>query len=316
MNDRQRGFLLCITSAVAFGALPIFGKVAFDHDVDVVTFLFVRFALASSVLWLLVRLRGETARGRPRRVVISAVVMGAAGYGIQSTMYFMALERIDASLSALLLYAYPAMVTAVAIMLGRERATPALLGALTVATLGTLLLLGDGLGGDADTLGVLFGFASAVCYTGYILAGDTLVASLPPLTLSALVTAGGAVAFGAYGTVTRSLHFDLDATAYLAILGAAIVGTVVSVGTLLAGIERIGASMASVLSTVEPATTVLLAVLLLDEQSTALQLVGGALLLAAIVLCQRARQSLRSPATQAVAGRSLAGARSLASEEP
>jgi len=292
MSARRTGFALCIGSAAAFGALPIFGKVAFDHDVDVVTFLFIRFAIASVVLWALVALRSQSARGRQRRHIVSALVMGAAGYGIQSTMYFLALERIDASLSALLLYAYPAMVTAAAIVLGREQATRWLLGALVVATVGTLLLLGDGLGGDADTVGVLLGFASAVGYTGYILAGDTLVASLPPLVLSALVTAGGASAFGIYGVTTGSLHFDLDATAYLAVLGAAIIGTVVSVGTLLAGIERIGASMASVLSTVEPATTVLLAVLLLDERASALQLLGGALLIVAIVLCQRARRPL------------------------
>jgi drug/metabolite transporter (DMT)-like permease len=52
----------------------------------------------------------------------------------------------------------------------------------------------------------------------------------------------------------------------------------------------VGASTASVLSTVEPATTVLLAVLFLDESASPLQLIGGALLIAAIVLCQRSRE--------------------------
>jgi drug/metabolite transporter (DMT)-like permease len=216
--------------------------------------------------------------------------MGVVGYGIQSTMYFLALERIDASLSALLLYAYPAMVTGMAILLGREKATPALLGALGVAMVGTILLLGDGLGGGADTVGVLLGIGSAIGYTAYILAGDTLVASLPPLLLSALVTLGGACAFGAYGAVTATFRFDLDGQAYAAIIGCALIGTVVAVGMLLAGIERIGASMASVLSTIEPATTVLLAVIFLDEQASTPQLIGGALLLVAIVLCHRARR--------------------------
>lgn len=289
-NRRRSGFALCIGSAVAFGALPIFGKIAFDHDANVVTLLFVRFTIASSLLWLLVALTGQSPRGRGRRLVLGGLVMGAAGYGIQSTMYFLALERIDASLSALLLYAYPAMVTGAAVLLGRERSTPALLGALGVATLGTLLLLSDGLSGDADTLGVLFGLGSAIGYTCYILAGDTLVASLPPLLLAALVTAGGAITFGTYGAATQTLHFSLDGTAYAAIAGCAVVGTVLSVGTLLAGIERVGASMASVLSTVEPATTVFLAVVFLDESANAVQLVGGALLVAAIVLCQRARR--------------------------
>ena len=289
-TDRRRtGFALCIGSAAAFGALPIFGKIAFDHDVNVVTFLFLRFTLASALLWLLV-LMTKSPVDQPRRLVVGGLLMGAAGYGIQSTMYFLALERIDASLSALLLYAYPAMVTGMAVLLGRERSTPALLGALAVATAGTVLLLSDGLSGDADTVGVLLGLASAVGYTGYILAGDTLVASMPPRVLAALVTAGGAASFGLYGAVTHTFRFDLDGTAYLAIVASAIVGTVISVGTLLAGIERIGASMASVLSTVEPATTVLLAILFLDEQASRIQLLGGALLMAAIVLCQRARR--------------------------
>jgi drug/metabolite transporter (DMT)-like permease len=110
--------------------------------------------------------------------------------------------------------------------------------------------------------------------------------------LSALVTAGGAASFGAWGSVSGSFRFDLDGKAYLAILGCAVVGTVISVGTLLAGIERIGASMASVLSTVEPATTVALAIVFLDERASSVQLVGGALLIVAIVLCQRARRPL------------------------
>jgi drug/metabolite transporter (DMT)-like permease len=291
-HHRHAGFALCISSAAAFGALPIFGKIAIDHDANVVTLLFVRFTIATSMLWVLVALAKQWPRQHSRRLLLGGLLMGAAGYGIQSTMYFAALERIDASLSALLLYAYPAMVTGAAILLGRERSTPALLGALAVASLGTILLLSDGLGGDADTLGVLLGLGSAVGYTGYILAGDTLVASLPPLLLASLVTSGGAMSFGFYGAATGSFRFELDGTAYVAIVACAVVGTVLSVGTLLAGIERVGASMASVLSTVEPATTVALAVVFLDETANAVQLVGGALLIAAIILCQRARTPL------------------------
>jgi drug/metabolite transporter (DMT)-like permease len=287
---RRTGFALCITSAAAFGALPIFGKIAFDHGSNVVTLLFVRFAIATTCMWLLVAATRTPVRSAPRSRVIGGILMGLLGYGIQSTMYFLALERIDASLSALLLYAYPAMVTGMAILLGRERSTPPLIAALVIATAGTILLLGDGLGGDADTVGVLLGLGSAIGYTGYILAGDTLVASLPPLLLAALVTSGGAMAFGAWGVATMSFRFGLDVTAFAAIVMCAIVGTVISVGTLLAGIERIGASMASVLSTIEPATTVLLAVVFLDERASVLQLAGGVLLLAAIVLCNRARR--------------------------
>ena len=81
-TDRRAGFALCITSAVAFGALPIFGKVAFDHGANVVTLLFIRFAIASAVLWLIV-LATKPALPPTRRLVLSGLLMGALGYGIQ-----------------------------------------------------------------------------------------------------------------------------------------------------------------------------------------------------------------------------------------
>ncbi|MGZ8647327.1 MAG: DMT family transporter, partial [Solirubrobacteraceae bacterium] len=73
------GALLCLASAAAFGAMGIFGKLAYDEGATVGTLLATRFALAALVLWLVVlasRGIGDL-RALSRRDVVIAVALGA-----------------------------------------------------------------------------------------------------------------------------------------------------------------------------------------------------------------------------------------------
>src|SRR3954467_15053380 len=140
------GSLLCLGSAVAFGAMAIFGKLALDEGADTATLLAVRFALAAAVLWIVVLARGGSPR-LPRRDVALALGLGACGYALQAGCYFLALERLDASLLSLLLYTFPAMVPVAAVALGRERREGRRVTALALVSLGlTLVLAGAGTG--------------------------------------------------------------------------------------------------------------------------------------------------------------------------
>jgi len=110
-----------------------------------------------AVLWIAGLGRLGTLAGAPRRTVLSAFALGAVGYSMQSGLYFAALARMDASLLSMLLYTFPAMVTAAAIALGRETANRRRSGALLVSSGGlALVLLGAG-SGSFDWLGAALG---------------------------------------------------------------------------------------------------------------------------------------------------------------
>src|SRR3712207_4491503 len=189
------GALLCLLSAAAFGAMAIFGKLAYDEGVGVGALLLVRFVLAAAVLLVLVRASGAL-RGIPPRAVGAGLLMGGVGYATQAGLYFLALERMDASLLSLLLYTYPALVTVAAIAIGREQATTLRIVSLGVATAGTALVLIGAGPGALDPLATVMAIGASVAYTAYILCGDRVVAGVPPLALAALVTAGATVTFG------------------------------------------------------------------------------------------------------------------------
>src|SRR3954451_7015893 len=97
------GAAMCAASAASFGAMGIFGKLAYDAGVGVLTLLVVRFVLASLILGT----ANAARRPRPplpgRRVVIAGLGLGAIGYAAQSGLYFSALTRIDAGFAALVL---------------------------------------------------------------------------------------------------------------------------------------------------------------------------------------------------------------------
>jgi drug/metabolite transporter (DMT)-like permease len=201
------GPLLCLLSAAGFGAMAIFGKLAYDAG----DLLLVRFALAAALLLAVAAATGAL-RGLPRRSVLAGLGMGAIGYATQSGLYFDALERMDASLLALIPYVYPALVLIGAVALGRERASVRRVAALLIALAGTALVLAGAASGSLDALGTAMGFGAALAYTVYILTGDRVGVGVPPVALAAFVCLGATCTF-ALASVVRGgpeLGFGAD----------------------------------------------------------------------------------------------------------
>jgi drug/metabolite transporter (DMT)-like permease len=284
----MRGALFCLVSAAAFGTLGIFGKLASDAGANTATTLLVRFALAGAVFAVVLRVTGRWAalRQQPRRVVLTGLALGAFGYSLQSGLFFAAIERLDVSMVALLLYTYPAFVTVAAIVLGRVAPSLRAGVALTVASAGLVLVLLAGGGGDFEVVGALLALGAALTYTTYILVSDTVIGSIDPLALALLVLTGASASFTVVGVGTGSLELGLSGEAWLWLVLIALVSTVIAVSCFFAGLRRVGPSEAAILSTFEPPVTVMLAFLVLGERLTVTQLAGGALVLAAVVLLQ------------------------------
>jgi drug/metabolite transporter (DMT)-like permease len=313
-NDRRRraGLTACLVSATGFGALPVLGKAAYDAGLGPLSLLWGRFTLAAIAFWLLVVFVIRPARP-PIQCIVTGLLMGALGYALEAGLFFVALERIDASLVELLLYAYPAIVTAVALAQscgsrrrcrgdtphppgGREAPGPRLLGALALATLGVIGVFGGSLASGVDALGLALGLGAAVVYSGYILTGERVVPAAHPVLLAALVATGAAASFTIAGLVQGGLPHPRTAGGWTAVGVIALVATVVPMVGLFAGIERVGAPTASIMSTFEPVVTVVLAGLLLGETLTFVGAAGAACVLAAVwLLASLSRPGPRQP---------------------
>jgi drug/metabolite transporter (DMT)-like permease len=294
---RSTGTLLCIGSAAAFGAMAVFGKLAYDNGATVGTLLAVRFALAAAMFWALVLAdRGAVAelRGLVRRDVAIALGLGAVGYAAQAGCFFAALDRIDASLLSLMLYTFPAMVAVAAIVLGREHADATRFAALALASVGLVLVLASARPGALDPIGAALALGAAVIYTTYILVSQGIAGRMGPTLLSAFVCTGAAGTLTAGSALLGDLHLgEVDPVGWGWLAGIALVSTVAAVSLFFAGLKRVGPTTASILSTVEPVVTVALAFLVFGELLGSLQLIGGALVVTAVIVLgsQRPREA-------------------------
>jgi drug/metabolite transporter (DMT)-like permease len=277
------GVALVIGSAICFGTLGVFGKLAYRLGLTTPQLLSYRFALAAVLLWLaaIVIRQGLP----PRRSLIGLAIMGGVGYVGQSAAYFSALHFIPVSTTALLLYTFPVVVTLLATLLFQEALGWTKIGAVVLAFIGTMLVVQAQLKA-APPIGIILGLSSAAVYSGYILYGSRLLPGIPPVSATATIATAAALVWSGFAAVTGQLTVNWTPSRLAMLAGFVVIGTTIPVLTFILGLRLVGPSRAAILSTFEPASSVLLAVLILGEGANPIQYLGGAFILASVVLLE------------------------------
>lgn len=277
--SKTLGRALVILSAVGFGLMPIFARYAYTAGLTVPTLLLLRFTLAAALLFGYLTVTGRFVMPR-RRELAGLLLLGGVLYAAQSLLYFTSVRFISPALTALLLYLYPAIVLVLTAVVTRTRPAPARIAAVIVSLIGLGVVLGSP-SAATGWFGVLCGIGAAVVYSVYIVIGGRVGATVSPVGATAFVTLSAAVTFAVTGLATGSLRWDFDRGGWWAVLAVALVSTVIAIGAFFAGMNVIGPVRASILSMIEPVVSVAAAAWLLNESMTAVQLLGGALVLAA-----------------------------------
>jgi len=218
-----------------------------------------------------------------------------AGAAVANTILnlsvFIAFTRIGITLSLLIFYLYPALVALASIVWFGDRLDGLRWSALAMSMVGIVLVVaGAGQIGELDVLGMGLAFVGALGQTFYVMAARHGFARVPGAQAAFLTMAGAAaiyvvlaVLFAQAGTLLQPLD---SAAAFWPVLLAGVIGAGAPTFLYITGIRRLGAPRAAILSTFEPVVGVALATVLLGERPGPLQLVGGALIVAAAITLQ------------------------------
>ncbi len=287
---RSLGALCIVVSAAGFGAMPIFAKIAYAQGVDLTGMLCLRFVLSGTVLaaymvWRRIPWPGGSS-------LLALMAMGGLGYVGQSYCYFAALQYATAGLTALLLYLYPVIVTVLSAFLARQRLTSFRLLTVVTALCGIGLAVGGTL--DGTMMGVILGVSAALIYSVYILVGEKVTPSVGAVPSATVIMLSAALVYGTIASV-RGAEFPATSSAWAAIAGISFLSTLASMITFFVGMQRLGATDAATLSTLEPVVTVSLASLFLGEHVGRWQVTGGLMVLLSAAALVRFPDWHRSP---------------------
>lgn len=276
-----------VAAAVAWGTVGVAGRLADEAGIGPVSATAGRTVVAAVALLPLVAILGVPAL--PAR---SGARWGVAAAGlllaVYQMAYFAAVRHVGVTVATLVaLGLIPVLVSLGAPLVGDAWIDARTVLAMAVGIGGLLLLVRGSpgampVGGDR-VLGVVLSVVCAVGFAGVNLLGRTL-RDVAPLRLMAVAFVVGGVA------LAPVLGHDARAVAWAGVgwvVYIALVPTVLAYGLFFAGVARIAAARAALTLLLEPVTAALLAAILLGERLGPTGVLGGALVLAAIVIVGR-----------------------------
>ena len=294
------GLLIALVAAFSFGMSGAFIKPLLEAGWSPAAAVTVR-ALVGGLILLppaVVLLRGRwVSLWRARWRVLVMALIGVAGCQLA---YFAAIERIPVSTAILLEYTAPVLLVGFFWVRTRRVPQAVILLGTVIAVAGLVLVVGPTAGGALDPLGLLFGVLAMLGCAVYYLIAAAPSDDLPPVALAAAGLVIGGVVLGLIG-LTGLVPFTIS-TSPTALFGTVvpwwvpmlIVGVVATALAYTANItasEMLGSRLASFTGLIEVVAATLYAWLLLGEDLSVPQLVGGLLILGGIAFVRSARDS-------------------------
>ncbi|MBO5894106.1 MAG: DMT family transporter [Alistipes sp.] len=263
------GYPAGIITGITYGLNPLFGMPLMNNGAAVESILFFRYAFAVVILGAFLWLTRQSFKISAKQAGV-LLVLGLL-YTSSSIFLFEAYNYIASGLATTLIFLYPVLVAIIMVFLGVVPSWPVWLA--IAATFGGVLVMTQGSGGEAiDPVGVLLSLGSALVYALFIVIINRSKAiaeiSNTLLTFYAL-TVGATVFLGMIlfsdTTITAGIE---GGTAWLNLIGLALLPTIVSTATLAIATRNIGATKASVLGVFEPITAILVGTLMFGEPLT------------------------------------------------
>lgn len=281
---------MVLGSATAFGTLAIFAKLGYASGLGTEQTLAFRFLLAAIGMVALAMVIGQNPLRLRRNQLVTLFALGGLVYTAQSLTYFIALRSLPASLVVLIAYIYPSLVVVAGWLFLRRAVSLWHWVALAASFAGVAMLVGGARYQLSWALvwPLALAIASPTIYTGYILIGERVMSSVAAVAASAVIMSGAALAFCLLAALNHELALPRNASGWAVGVGIALLPTMVAISLFLAGLPRVGAARAALLSTWEPVVTVLLAVVILGDRLSIIQVVGGVLVLLAVIVVQAA----------------------------
>jgi drug/metabolite transporter (DMT)-like permease len=297
-SSTSLGLLIAVLAAATFGLSGALAKPVIESGWSPAAAVTVRVLIGGLVLApvALFSVRGRWAvLWRARRRILA---MAAIGVAATQVAYFAAIERIPVGTAVLIEYMAPLLLVAVAWV--RTRRTPravVLIGSV-VALSGLVLVVSPGGSLRLDVLGYALAVGAMVGCAIYYLIAAQPSDGLPAVALAAFGLLLGGVLLGAVGltglvpftTSTDDVSmFGTELPWWLPLILIGIVATAIAYSTSIAASEMLGSRLASFVGLLEVVAATFYAWLLLGEQLTIPQLLGGLLILAGIAFVRSER---------------------------
>ena len=276
------GVALTVLSAVGYSLSLVLARLSYDHGTNALSIMLIRFMLMVGLMLVWNRARRIPLRLGKRELLICFLSGGVYFLGIGA--YLSSVGYLPVSLAVLIFYTFPLLTALLSALIERRWPTGWEVLTLLIAFLGLGLALGVE-GEGVSKVGLAFGVIASLGVALNMIVSTRALKSVPVtvfslhMALAALLCSALAVA------TTGSFALPQAAPGWVA-LGLSLVAFVIAYLALYKGLPLIGPVRLSMVMNLEPVVTILIAGAILKESLSGLQIVGGGIVIAAVVLAQ------------------------------
>jgi drug/metabolite transporter (DMT)-like permease len=280
--NKVKGIIYAVSSAVAFGTIPVFAVIAYGGGTNTITTAFLRFFIASIILFSILRYKRIPMQVN-RRLFGRLSYLSIVGYAATCLTLFMSYNYIPVSLASTLHFTYPAIVTVLSILIFKEKIEPMKVFSLALSIIGVYILADSG-EAAISLKGVIFALASGIFYSIYTIElARAEIKVMEGLLLTFYVSLLSSASILIFGVVTGNLIFIMQPTAIFGILGLALVCTVFAILAYYKAVQIVGPSDTAILSTFEPVTGVALGMIVFGERLSLSASIGSFLIIVSVL---------------------------------
>jgi drug/metabolite transporter, DME family len=301
MGEQGIGYLAITAAAALWGTLGIFFHFLIGvHGLDPLQVGFFRAALGAAILAVALALRRPSLLRVQVRDLPFFAVFGLLGVAVLFVVYAEAVRLTTVATAAILLYTAPAWVTIIAWPAFGERLTRGKLVALVLALVGCALVSGayNLVALEFSAAGTLCGLASGLAYGIYTLFSKHAVRRYSPWTAMLYALGSGALFLLPLQPLPRLVAAVRQPVTAIWLLGLALGPTVGAYLLLGTSLQRLPASVVSIVASSEPVIAALLAWGILGQALTLPQVLGGAAVVASVLILRISTPQHAAPGTQ------------------
>ena len=278
----QIGVIYVILSAILFGTMPLLARIAYAHGSNAYTVAFTRFFFGSIVLGIIILALPDCAIKISKRQFLTLLKLSVP-YALMPILLYVSYTYIDSGMATTLHFTYPIAVMLIMVIFCKARLDAKQIICAVLCVGGMALLYTPN--GQISVPGILLAVASGIVYAVYIvLLGKSTVKELHSLVLAFWISLLSTAEIGLIAFFSGNLVFRLDATGWAAEVGMALFATVFALVLFQKGVFLCGEVKASLFSTFEPLTGIVIGVIVFHEVLSIKEMIGIIGILAAAVL--------------------------------
>lgn len=278
---QNKGSFLVILSAILFGTMPLFVKVINMNGGNLVLLTLMRSVISLPLLFLLMKHSEDKCLISLKE--LNKVVILSLGFATTPILLLTSYDFIPSGMAMTIHFVYPVFVLIGCFLFFKDKPNRIKTIGVVLCTLGIFLFFEHGQ--TSNSSGILLAFLSGITYAFYVIYLDKSgLSNLKPFKLGFYLALVSSFELGVFALLTDSLDNSLNLFGWILCIVYSLLITVGASISFQEGVKEIGSQRASILSTFEPITSIVVGILVFSESFGVKTVIGIIMILTAVVL--------------------------------